>query len=343
MTTSATTVVSKMPTQKPHLGEIFRFALLEIIVVALGLLFVKRELYLGGHWGEMAWTWQEYSLMALVFIDGVIRGRARSLYSSPFRKKYLRFLLPIGLFLFVACATLCAKLNITAVRAEWFRDLGLFILASGVAFLAWTQQTRPRDLSQFHGSVEATTVISNDEIAEEKRSDSVSEKDSLLVEEKDADAKKKNNDDPDDIQQTEDLPLGQNAVPQAEDLPVGQDNVPQAEELNANRVAESKMTELDSVSVPSLWMSPGNIESFQPTGLRGPWKFVRYPGRTAIFLELIGISITLCSWMPLLTLPGLLILFKWELADVEAFRLSQFGDAYIQYKKRSWFLLPFLY
>jgi protein-S-isoprenylcysteine O-methyltransferase Ste14 len=52
---------------------------------------------------------------------------------------------------------------------------------------------------------------------------------------------------------------------------------------------------------------------------------------------------TLSAWLPLLTLPGLVVMFKWELSDVEEFRISQFGQKYLRYKEKSWLLIPYLY
>ncbi|MBX9572783.1 MAG: hypothetical protein K2X77_28055, partial [Candidatus Obscuribacterales bacterium] len=82
---------------------------------------------------------------------------------------------------------------------------------------------------------------------------------------------------------------------------------------------------------------------FSASDLSGPWKYLRYPTRTSILVELIGLSMALAAWLPIFTLPGLIILFKWELADLEAFRISQFGDEYVKYKSRSWYLVPYVY
>ncbi|MBX9570395.1 MAG: hypothetical protein K2X77_15970, partial [Candidatus Obscuribacterales bacterium] len=146
---------------KSGFAGLLRFALIEVLVVLIGIVFVRREVYLGGHFGEMVLHWQEYAILGLSFIDGMVRGQTRALYSSPFRKKVLRYFLPFALFLYVACASLCDKLNVGCLREEWFRDLGLFIMGGGVILLIVAQRSRPRALltSQF-GVASETLAIS---------------------------------------------------------------------------------------------------------------------------------------------------------------------------------------
>lgn len=77
--------------------------------------------------------------------------------------------------------------------------------------------------------------------------------------------------------------------------------------------------------------------------VRGPWCWLRYPDRSAILLMLFGLSLAIGSWLPLLTLPGVFVVFKWELADLESFRISQIGAPYLAYRSSSWCLLPYIY
>ncbi len=81
-------------------------------------------------------------------------------------------------------------------------------------------------------------------------------------------------------------------------------------------------------------------EKFEVLGI---WKYLRYPDRFAILLMLSGLSLAMGAWMPLLALPGLFVAFKWEIGDLESYRTSQFGEAYLNYRKTSWALLPFIY
>lgn len=77
--------------------------------------------------------------------------------------------------------------------------------------------------------------------------------------------------------------------------------------------------------------------------VRGVWRFLRYPDRFSILVMLSGLTLALGTWVPLLGLPGLFVAFKWETSDLESFRISQFGDAYLNYRKTSCALLPFIY
>jgi len=46
-------------------------------------------------------------------------------FLSPFRNRALRFLLPLTLFLFVACASLCDQVNWRQMHQQWWRDAGV--------------------------------------------------------------------------------------------------------------------------------------------------------------------------------------------------------------------------
>lgn len=91
------------------------------------------------------------------------------------------------------------------------------------------------------------------------------------------------------------------------------------------------------VSVPAF------LKENEIASLTGPWRWLRFPGYFASLLMLAGLSLALGSWLPLLSLPGFFVAFKWEAADLEAFRISQIGDSYLEYRKRTWCLFPFIY
>lgn len=250
------------PARKRGFLEAFRSGILELLIVLFGLVFVRREVYMAGKFGSMILHWQEYALLFLVFVDGFARGfgelQNQAVFLSPFRRRYLRFLQPVTLFLFVSCSSLCDKLNALCVRAEWWQDLGLVITAAGVLLACWAQITKPGQLE----------VV---------------------------------------------VPLG--AVEESEAAGIGEEDAPLSERAVAGCEFE----------------------------VGGPWKILRYPDKSSVLLELLGVSMALSTWMPLLTLPGLFVIFKWELADLEALRVSQFGDRYIEYRKNSWRLIPFFY
>ena len=233
-----------------------RVGLFELLLVMSALVFTRREVFVSGQFSSFLLPWQQYVLLVLILVDGLVRGHGsilvRNEYMSQFRKRLLRYLLPVTLFLFVACASLCERVNLGCIKEQWWQDTGLVILAAGIILSAWQQKTRPDELC------------------------------------------------------TAGLPAGGSEMAPAE---------------------EKAKTSPDLSEIQA----------------KGPWKLLRYPDRTSVLVKLIGVSMTLSAWMPLFALPGLIIAFKWELADVEAFAISQYGDKYIAYRQKTWFIIPFIY
>lgn len=345
---------------KTGIAGLIRFALIEVLVVLIGMVFVRREVYMGGHFGEMVLHWQEYALLGLSFIDGLVRGQTRALYSSPFRKKVLRYFLPFALFLFVACSSLCDKLNVGCVREEWFRDLGLCIMGGGVILLIITQRTRPAALltANFVQKLPGTNSWEECKLAEAAQAEAHLDQSTQTTESGSIES---------DLFASLD-PIGK-IDPEVHDPEVQAqqvyDECGQAFSKEESVLSNEKNTELDRPEAQRKQSIRKNVpdstdddlpkrnshagdegdngQVFDSDAIQGPWRYLRYPSRTAIFLELVGISMALSAWMPIFTLPGLIILFKWELADLEAFRISQFGAEYVRYKERTWLLVPFLY
>ena len=75
----------------------------------------------------------------------------------------------------------------------------------------------------------------------------------------------------------------------------------------------------------------------------GPHKLLRYPDVTGRLIALCGIPLCFNTWLPLLAVPGILTMLKWHIFDQEAFRISQLGEQYVEYKKRTWNLIPYIY
>lgn len=282
-------------TRKPGLPEAIKFGLLELVVVLIGLVFVRKEVYLRGQFSSMILHWQEYALLMLMFIDGIFRGfgelQGQANYASPFRKKYLQFLLPFTLFLFVSTSSLCDKLNAMAIHEEWWRDIGVAILAAGVFLTAWSQIKRPKGLE---APIPRQTNEAEPGPDENKQNQASKAADTGATSSATTDS-------------TEQAPM---TAPQ---------------EITKTETSDDIFADKEEIETA------------------GPWSLLRYPGRSALLLELVGVSMALSAWLPLLTLPGLLVMFKWELSDVEAFRISQFGQKYLRYKDRSWLLIPYIY
>jgi protein-S-isoprenylcysteine O-methyltransferase Ste14 len=75
----------------------------------------------------------------------------------------------------------------------------------------------------------------------------------------------------------------------------------------------------------------------------GPYQKLRHPDAAGKLLSLFGLPFVFNAWLPLLALPGVLVLLKWHIADLEAFRISQLGEPYLEYRKKTWNLIPYLY
>jgi protein-S-isoprenylcysteine O-methyltransferase Ste14 len=321
--------------RKPGLPEAIRFGLLELLVVLVGLTFVRKEVYLHAKFSSMILHWQEYALLVLMFADGVFRGfgeiQGQARYASPFRKKYLRFLLPATLFLFVSCSSLCDKLNVMCIHDEWWRDIGVVFLAAGVFLSAWSHLNRPKGL-------EAAIPAPKNElesVAEDERKIDAAASNTDAAASNAAAASSKTGD-AEAMKKTEGESADLDATTSDSSTP--DSSISDSEEVSI----EKQKSEIDQT--PESEQEPEDIfadkEDIKTTG---PWSLLRYPGRTALLLELVGISMTLSAWLPLLTLPGLVVMFKWELSDVEEFRISQFGQKYLRYKEKSWLLIPYLY
>jgi protein-S-isoprenylcysteine O-methyltransferase Ste14 len=75
----------------------------------------------------------------------------------------------------------------------------------------------------------------------------------------------------------------------------------------------------------------------------GPYRFIRHPSYLGMFLTVIGIGIALRSWggiLVILVIFGLAIGYRIHVE--EKFLVSELGDDYIQYMKKTKRLIPFV-
>jgi len=75
----------------------------------------------------------------------------------------------------------------------------------------------------------------------------------------------------------------------------------------------------------------------------GPYRFVRNPMLTGIFIQLFGISVVLGSLsLALIFTPLFIVMNVWELKKVEEPELERrLGEAYVEYKKQVPMFFPF--
>ncbi len=75
----------------------------------------------------------------------------------------------------------------------------------------------------------------------------------------------------------------------------------------------------------------------------GPYRFIRHPSYSGMFLTVIGIGVALQSWagtLVIAVLAGLAIGYRIRIE--EKFLISELGDDYIRYMKRTKRLIPFV-
>jgi hypothetical protein len=362
-----------------------RIGLLELAIVLIALIFVRKEIYLHGQFNALFLQWQEYAVLIMIFIDGACRGFAECAtngqYLSPFRKPAVRVLLTLTLFLFLACATMCDKANMAAIHQQWWRDAGVFVFALGVFVSIVELRNRPKGLEiassdsaifALHNSFIDGDVNESPSYDGERRSgaagntittadnntvtfgaNAVSRADDSVVR-----AGKLATDVTDLVaspgvvtgsvaDETSPAVSTNSEVGDNLDLKISSeskpcnsgDGVARGDMVTGSAQRERSDSQNDRVEA-DIKIKPASGEDIIPMG---PWKTVRYPDRSAMLLELVGISMALSAWLPLLTLPGLIVALKWEISDLEAFRIRKLGEKYINYKKHTWFLIPYIY
>ena len=76
----------------------------------------------------------------------------------------------------------------------------------------------------------------------------------------------------------------------------------------------------------------------------GLYKYFRQPSYTASLLTFIGFGLSLNNWYSLLIVVfAVVTVFLMRIRIEEKTLISQFGGAYLQYKKEAWGLIPFLH
>ncbi|MBD1393200.1 methyltransferase family protein [Mucilaginibacter glaciei] len=77
---------------------------------------------------------------------------------------------------------------------------------------------------------------------------------------------------------------------------------------------------------------------------KGLYKNFRHPSYTASFITFIGFGLSLNNWYSLLiVVVAVLAVFLMRIRIEEKALTGQFGDAYLQYKKEAWGLIPFVH
>ncbi|MGE5072981.1 MAG: methyltransferase family protein [Anaerolineae bacterium] len=76
----------------------------------------------------------------------------------------------------------------------------------------------------------------------------------------------------------------------------------------------------------------------------GPYSILRHPSYTGAVLTFIGFGLGAGNWLSLLVLLATaLISYAWRIRSEEKLLLAEFGDAFLQHKKHTWAIIPFVW
>ena len=76
----------------------------------------------------------------------------------------------------------------------------------------------------------------------------------------------------------------------------------------------------------------------------GPYKYIRHPSYTGLFLEIVGVGLFLSNWLAIIII--LILLFPsliYRISIEEKVLVKEFGNEYTSYQKRTKKLIPFIY
>lgn len=77
---------------------------------------------------------------------------------------------------------------------------------------------------------------------------------------------------------------------------------------------------------------------------RGPYRILRHPSYTGALLELLGFALCIGNWLTLVAmLVPVLAAFLWRIHVEEIALREAFGDAWRDYVRHTWRLLPLVY
>ena len=86
------------------------------------------------------------------------------------------------------------------------------------------------------------------------------------------------------------------------------------------------------------------IQKNQKLVQNGPYKYIRHPSFTGLFLEIVGVGLFLSNWLAIIVI--LILLFSsliYRISIEEKVLVKAFGKNYISYKNRTKKLIPFIY
>jgi protein-S-isoprenylcysteine O-methyltransferase Ste14 len=77
---------------------------------------------------------------------------------------------------------------------------------------------------------------------------------------------------------------------------------------------------------------------------QGPYRVIRHPGYLGVMLLLIGGAMATTNWLPIIVTPVMMFIgYFYRIHFEEKMLQSILGQPYIDYMRRSWRLIPFIY
>ncbi len=77
---------------------------------------------------------------------------------------------------------------------------------------------------------------------------------------------------------------------------------------------------------------------------RGPYRFIRHPGYLGSMLMWAGAGFATTNWIiGMALLVTMVLVYHYRIQAEEAMLVDRLGEAYIQYKARTWRLIPLVY
>jgi protein-S-isoprenylcysteine O-methyltransferase Ste14 len=76
----------------------------------------------------------------------------------------------------------------------------------------------------------------------------------------------------------------------------------------------------------------------------GPYRYIRHPSYTGVFLLYLGLGLAIGNWLTMsIILIPIFIAFQWRMSIEEAALSEALGEPYREYMKRTKRLIPFIY
>lgn len=352
-------------------GRAIRVGILELALFLLGVLLVRREIWQLHSTTFTIAHWQQGLLIALSAVDGWLTGafgsRSRNVEHLPAYKNVLKFGLPLFFVLYVGCCAVCERLSVGIFPvpqfvADLIRTAGIAVILASLGLRIWSQNSAPVSLmaqpvdplapprvlkpteSAYPHFAERHVELADDTTLklpklEEPVVEPVSKE---LLSDESSSAQSERADNTNASAESAD-----EITPANPDLETPSEPIPALEEAStSNEVSETAQT-AESIDEGSRLATTDEAPfiSTEPASPfpTGPHKLLRYPDASARLVALIGLPLVFNCWLPILALPGIVVLLKWHISDREAFRISQLGEPYLQYRSRTWNLIPYIY